>query len=81
MSSCNIVKVYFQVSLTYFDHKKETVVLMHEGFKNVAFSHRALTDTEKRYANIEREMLAVVVVVACENFHSYLFGRVRSETS
>ena len=34
---------------------------------------RALTDTEKRYANIEREMLAVVV--ACEKFHSYLFGK------
>ena len=34
---------------------------------------RALKDTEKRYANIEREMLAVVVT--CEEFHSYLFGK------
>ena len=41
--------------------------------KVVAFSSRALTDTEKRYANIEREMLAVVV--ACEKFHSYKFGK------
>lgn len=30
-------------------------------------------DTEKRYANIEREMLAVVV--ACKKFHSSLFGK------
>ena len=30
-------------------------------------------NTEKRYANIEREMLAVVV--AREKFHSYLFGK------
>ena len=73
-----------EVSLTYFDPKKETVVqvdtslpgfgsaLVQEG-KVVAFAFRALTDTEKRYANIEREMRAVVVV--CEKFHSYLFGK------
>ena len=45
---------------------------MQEG-KVIAFASRALTDTEKRYANIEREMLAVVV--ACEKFHSYIFGK------
>ena len=73
-----------QVSLTYFDPKKDTILqvdaslrglgsaLVQEG-KVVAFASRALTDTEKRYANIEREMLAVVV--ACEKFHSYLFGK------
>ena len=73
-----------QVSLTYFDPKKETVLqvdaslrgfgsaLVQEG-KVVAFASRSLTDTETRYANIEREMLAVVV--ACEKFHSYLFGK------
>ena len=71
-----------KVTLTYFDPEKETVVqigaslgglgsaLVQEG-KVVAFASRALSDTEKRYANIEREMLAVVV--ACErNFiHTY----------
>lgn len=30
-------------------------------------------DTEKRYANIEREMLAVAV--ACKKFHYYWFGK------
>ena len=45
---------------------------MQEG-KVVAFASRALTDTEKRYANIAGEILAVVV--ACEKFHLYLFGK------
>ena len=73
-----------EVTLTYFDPQKETVIqvdaslkglgsaLIQEG-KVIAFASRALTDTEKRYANIEREMLAVVV--ACEKFHSYVFGK------
>ena len=73
-----------QVSLTYFDPRKETVVQVDASLRGlgsapvqegkiVAFTSRALTDTEKRYANIVREMLAVVV--ACEKFHSYLFGK------
>ena len=73
-----------EVSLTYFDPDKETVIqvdaFLHglgsalvQAGKVTAFSSRALTDTEKRYANIEREMLAVVV--AGEKFHSYIFGK------
>ena len=73
-----------EVSLTYFDPEKETVVqvdaflrglgsaLVQES-KVIAFASRALTDTEEGYANVEREMLAVVV--ACEKFHSYIFGK------
>ena len=38
----------------------------------VAFASKALTDTEKRYAGIEREMLAVVY--GCDRFHTYLFS-------
>ena len=34
---------------------------------------RALTGTTKRSANIERKMLAVVI--ACEKFHSHIFGK------
>lgn len=63
---------------------KETVVQVHASLiwlrstlvqvgKVVAFTSRALKDTEKRYANIEREMLAVAV--ACKKFHSYWFGK------
>ena len=42
----------------------------------VAFASRALTETESRYANIEREMLAVVF--GCERFHNFLFGQISS---
>ena len=39
--------------------------------KPVAFAGKKLTETESRYANIERELLAVVY--GCERFHTYLF--------
>ena len=39
----------------------------------VAFASRTLTDTESRYANIEREMLAVVFGV--EHFKNYIYGK------
>ena len=39
----------------------------------VAMASRALTDTEKRYSNIERETLAVVF--GLEKFEYYLLGR------
>ena len=40
--------------------------------KIIAFASKTLTPTEKRYANIEREMLAVVFGV--ERFHTYIYG-------
>ena len=46
--------------------------LLQDG-KPIAFASKSLTDTERRYANIERELLAVVY--ACERFHTYLYGR------
>ena len=39
----------------------------------VAFASRALTETQSRYAQIEREMLAVLY--GCEKFHHYIYGR------
>ena len=39
----------------------------------VAYASRSLTDCEKRYAQIEKEMLAVVFGV--EHFHYYVYGR------
>ena len=47
-------------------------VLLQEG-RPVAFASKALSDTETRYANIAREMLAVVF--GCEKSRTYLFGR------
>ena len=39
----------------------------------VAYASKGLTDAEQRYANIEREMLAVVF--GLERFHHYTYGR------
>ena len=73
-----------ETTLAYFDPNQESVlqvdsslhglgaVLMQEG-RPIAFASKSLTDTESRYANIERELLALVY--GCERFHTYLYGK------
>ena len=39
----------------------------------IAYASRALTETESRYAQIEKEMLAIVFSV--EKFNDFTFGR------
>ena len=39
----------------------------------IAFASKSLTDAETRYANIERELLAIIF--ACKRFSTYLLGR------
>lgn len=41
--------------------------------KPVAFASRALTDTKKNYAQIEKEFLAILF--ACIKCHWYVYGR------
>ena len=72
------------VCLRYFDTTKEVVlqvdasevglgaVLLQDG-KPVAYGSKAVTPAEMRYANIERDMLAVVF--GCLKYHHYLYDR------
>ena len=46
--------------------------LLQEG-ELIAYASKSLTDTETRYANIERELLAIVF--ACQQFNTYILGR------
>ena len=39
----------------------------------IAYASKSLTDTETRYANTERELLAIVF--ACQRFNTYVLGR------
>ena len=47
-------------------------VLLQEG-KPVAFASKSLTETQRRWAQIEKEMYAIVV--ACEKFHDFVYGQ------
>lgn len=42
-------------------------------YRPVAYGSRSLTVTEMKYAQIEREALAIVY--GCEHFHTYLYGK------
>ena len=73
-----------ETCLAYYDQKKPVTLqvdasmlglgaaLVQEG-RPVAFASKALTSTEQNYANIEREMLAIVY--GCSKFYMYLYGR------
>ena len=41
--------------------------------KIIAYASKRLSNVVSRYANIERELLAVVF--GCERFHTYVYGK------
>ena len=47
-------------------------MLLQEG-QPICYASRALTDTETRYAQIEKELLAIVW--SCDKFDQYIYGR------
>ena len=82
----NTVKKYLTESpvLKYYNVNEEVTiqcdasetglgaVLMQKG-QPVCYASRALTDTETRYAQIEKELLAIVW--SCHKFGQYIYGR------
>ena len=46
-------------------------LIQHQG--PVAYASKAMNDTQRRYAQIEKELLAVVF--ACKRFHQYVYGK------
>ena len=69
--------------LPYFNLKKPITVQVDASMRGlgaallqsdrpVPFASKALSDAKTSYANIERELLAVVF--ECEHFHTYVFG-------
>ncbi|XP_052746992.1 uncharacterized protein K02A2.6-like [Bicyclus anynana] len=47
-------------------------VLLQDG-RPVEYASRTLTDTQTRYAQIEKELFAIVY--ACEKYHQYIYGK------
>ncbi|GAA6081771.1 uncharacterized protein K02A2.6-like [Tachysurus ichikawai] len=70
--------------LRFYDHKKPLTIqadsskdglgacLLQEGHP-VCYASRALTDTQQRYAQIEKELLAILF--ATRKFHQYIYGK------
>ena len=61
------------VTLSVDASSKGLGAVLLQGGQPVAYSSKALTDTEQRYAQIEKEMLAIVH--GCVKFHKLIYGR------
>ncbi|XP_056016955.1 uncharacterized protein K02A2.6-like [Ostrea edulis] len=70
--------------LTYFDPEKPVLLTVDssstglgaaviQSDKPVAYGSRALTTTQQKYSQLEKETLAIVY--GCQKFHQYVYGR------
>ena len=70
--------------LAYYDVKKDVTLTcdasqyglgtaIMQGGKPIAYASRSLTQTEQHYAQIEKELLAIVF--SCRKFHQYIYGK------
>lgn len=70
--------------LAHFDENKEILIqtdassyalgscLIQDG-RVVAYASRSMTDTEQKYAQVEKELLSILF--ACQKFHYYIYGK------
>ena len=58
--------------LSYYNPKQPLTLLL-QNDKPIAYASRALTPTQQRYVQIEKETLAIVF--GCQKFHHYIYGR------
>lgn len=69
--------VYFDTSITPVLHVDASIkglgASLQQNDKPVAFASKSISDAKKRYACIERELLAIVFGI--QRFHTYLYGR------
>ena len=69
--------------LRYFDPQAETTIQTDASLKGLGvlllhgqplcYASKALTDTEQRYSNIERETLGLIL--GLERFHYFIYGK------
>jgi hypothetical protein len=62
-----------QVKLTVDASEKGLGAVLLQDDKPIAYASRALTLTQQKYAQIEKELLAIVY--GCHKFHQYVYGR------
>ena len=65
-----------KICLAYFKPNAKTTIQVDASMSVLGatlINDKRLMDTESRYANIERELLAVVF--GCERFHTYVYGK------